>query len=220
MHVLSSLMGIALPSILPRRYTHFASAVLFLYFGGKLLYDAYESKADGPSEELQEVEEELATKKEGDEPDDEEDAEAAHDHARTKKGDAEKKGHAYPAGAENLSFAGFMNQLSSNPAAALQTLLLTLNLTEKRNVEVFSQALTLTFLAEWGDRSQIATIALASVKNPYGVIIGGLLGHAFCTGLAVIGGRMLAARISERTVAIIGGLSFLGFGVHSFLVGP
>ena len=51
-------------------------------------------------------------------------------------------------------------------------------------------------------------------------VLGGLLGHAFCTGLAVIGGRMLAARISEKTVAIIGGLSFLFFALTSFLFGP
>jgi len=88
------------------------------------------------------------------------------------------------------------------------------------NLKVFTQAFTLTFLAEWGDRSQIATIALASSKNVFGVIIGGLVGHAFCTGLAVIGGRMLAARISEKTVAIIGGLLFLFFAVTSFMFGP
>lgn len=75
-------------------------------------------------------------------------------------------------------------------------------------------------MAEWGDRSQIATIALAAAKNPYGVIVGGLFGHAFCTGLAVIGGRMLAARISEKTVAIIGGTLFLFFAITSFLWGP
>ncbi len=73
---------------------------------------------------------------------------------------------------------------------------------------------------ETGDRSQIATIALAASKNPYGVVIGGLLGHAFCTGMAVIGGRMLAARISEKTVAIIGGVLFLFFAVTSFIWGP
>jgi putative Ca2+/H+ antiporter (TMEM165/GDT1 family) len=73
----------------------------------------------------------------------------------------------------------------------------------------------LTFVAEWGDRSQIATIALAAAKNPYGVTIGGCLGHSMCTGLAVLGGRMLAARISEKTVSQWGGILFLIFGIHS-----
>lgn len=81
--------------------------------------------------------------------------------------------------------------------------------------QVFCQSLTLTFLAEWGDRSQIATIALSAAKNPYGVTVGGCLGHMMCTGLAVMGGRMLAARISEKTVAFWGGIIFLIFGVHS-----
>lgn len=36
-------------------------------------------------------------------------------------------------------------------------------------------------------------------QDVYGVIIGGLLGHFLCTGLAVIGGRIIATRISVRT---------------------
>ncbi len=71
-----------------------------------------------------------------------------------------------------------------------------------------------------GDRSQIATIALASSKNVFGVVLGGLVGHAFCTGLAVIGGRMLAARISEKTVAVVGGVLFIFFAITSFVFGP
>ena len=67
----------------------------------------------------------------------------------------------------------------------------------KSQLAILTQAFTLTFLAEWGDRSQIATIALASAKDPYGVTLGGVIGHGFCTGLAVIGGRLLATRISE-----------------------
>lgn len=90
--------------------------------------------------------------------------------------------------------------------------------TEK--LRVFTQAFTLTFLAEWGDRSQIATIALAASKNPFGVVLGGLIGHAFCTGVAVVGGRMLAARISEKAVATIGGVLFFVFAMHSLLLGP
>merc|ERR1712196_176876 len=81
--------------------------------------------------------------------------------------------------------------------------------------QVAMQSFTLTFLAEWGDRSQIATIALSAAKNPYGVTLGGCIGHTMCTGLAVLGGRMLAARISEKTVSFGGGIIFLIFGVHS-----
>lgn len=64
---------------------------------------------------------------------------------------------------------------------------------------VLVQAFSMTFLAEWGDRSQLTTIILAARDNVYGVIVGGILGHAICTGLAVIGGRMIAQRISVRT---------------------
>lgn len=76
---------------------------------------------------------------------------------------------------------------------------------------IFMKAFTMTALAEWGDRSQIATIALAAAKDLYGVILGGILGHAICTGLAVVGGRLLATKISERAVALMGGILFIIF---------
>lgn len=37
------------------------------------------------------------------------------------------------------------------------------------------------------------------LQNVYGVILGGVIGHALCTGVAVLGGRMIAQRISVRT---------------------
>ncbi|XP_068702554.1 putative divalent cation/proton antiporter TMEM165 [Montipora foliosa] len=83
---------------------------------------------------------------------------------------------------------------------------------------ILLQAFTLTFLAEWGDRSQIATILLASRENVAGVTIGGILGHSLCTGLAVIGGRLIAQRISVRTVTIVGGIVFLIFAVTTFFI--
>ncbi|KAJ8922475.1 hypothetical protein NQ315_007503, partial [Exocentrus adspersus] len=78
---------------------------------------------------------------------------------------------------------------------------------QKKSVwyEVFRiilQAFTLTFLAEWGDRSQLTTIILGGAvlnTDVYGVILGGILGHSVCTGVAVLGGRMIAQRISVRT---------------------
>jgi putative Ca2+/H+ antiporter (TMEM165/GDT1 family) len=181
MHILSSLMGFALPALLPRTYTHLASIGLFIYFGIKLLKESYEMKTEGPSDELHEVEEELIMKKSGDD---------------------------NSVNADIHVEEGNNSSSSSNSKSQSNT-----------SIEVFTQALTLTFLAEWGDRSQIATIALAASKNIVGVILGGLLGHAFCTGVAVIGGRLLAAKISEKAVATIGGILFLVFAFHSFITG-
>lgn len=83
---------------------------------------------------------------------------------------------------------------------------------------IFLQAFTLTFLAEWGDRSQITTIVLAAREDVVGVIIGGTLGHAICTGIAVLGGRIVAQKISVRTVTLIGGVVFLVFALSAFLL--
>ncbi|XP_067843438.1 transmembrane protein 165 [Heptranchias perlo] len=85
---------------------------------------------------------------------------------------------------------------------------------------VFIQAFTLTFLAEWGDRSQLTTIVLAAREDPFGVAVGGTLGHCLCTGLAVIGGRMVAQKISVRTVTIIGGIVFLAFALSALFISP
>ncbi|CAH0560054.1 unnamed protein product [Brassicogethes aeneus] len=85
---------------------------------------------------------------------------------------------------------------------------------------ILLQSFTLTFLAEWGDRSQLTTIILGAREDVYGVIIGGILGHSICTGLAVIGGRMIAQKISVKTVTIIGGIVFLLFAFSALFFDP
>jgi putative Ca2+/H+ antiporter (TMEM165/GDT1 family) len=84
---------------------------------------------------------------------------------------------------------------------------------------IIVEAFVLTFMAEWGDRTQIATIALAAANNPFGVTIGAILGHAICAAIAVIGGKMIAGRISERQLTFIGGCLFLVFGVVAAIEG-
>lgn len=68
--------------------------------------------------------------------------------------------------------------------------------------QIFLNAFTLTFLAEWGDRSQIATIGLAASSDVFGVTLGSIVGHAACTAAAVLGGRHLATHINEKTVGV------------------
>jgi len=86
--------------------------------------------------------------------------------------------------------------------------------------KIFIQAFTMTTLAEWGDRSQLATVILAAREDVYGVCVGGILGHALCTGLAVVGGRMIATRISVKTVTLVGGIVFLLFALSALLFSP
>jgi putative Ca2+/H+ antiporter (TMEM165/GDT1 family) len=86
--------------------------------------------------------------------------------------------------------------------------------------KIFIQAFTMTMLAEWGDRSQLATVILAAREDVYGVCVGGVLGHALCTGLAVLGGRIIATRISVRTVTLIGGAVFLLFAFSALIMSP
>ncbi|KAJ7410490.1 transmembrane protein 165 [Willisornis vidua] len=80
---------------------------------------------------------------------------------------------------------------------------------------IFVQALTLTFLAEWGDRSQLTTIVLAAREDPYGVAVGGTVGHCLCTGLAVIGGRMIAQKISVRTGIVSLNIAYHAGKIHA-----
>jgi len=192
MTVLSAVIGYALPLLLPKIYTHYASILMFGFFGIKLLQEArelYNQKEHKKNEELEEVEAELGVRADDDDQD---------------KGDIEAGSSPAP----NTKSSSQSKKDDSRKS------------TSSTNVAVFMQAFTLTFFAEWGDRSQIATISLASVNDPFGVTIGSFLGHAACTGLAVIGGRLLATRISERQVALAGGIVFLLFAAHSLYVGP
>lgn len=85
---------------------------------------------------------------------------------------------------------------------------------------IFLQAFVLTFLAEWGDRSQISTIILGAREDVFGTVIGGTLGHALCTAAAVVGGRFVAQKISVRTVTLVGAVVFLFFAASALFVSP
>ena len=52
-------------------------------------------------------------------------------------------------------------------------------------------------------------------QDPFGVTVGGIIGHALCTAIAVLGGRMVATKISIRTVTLTGGVVFLLFAFTS-----
>jgi len=58
MTAISTAFGYIVPTILPASVTHIFITLLFFFFGGKLLYDAYTDDGE-PNEEANEVEIEL-----------------------------------------------------------------------------------------------------------------------------------------------------------------
>ncbi len=78
---------------------------------------------------------------------------------------------------------------------------------------VVREAFLLVFLAELGDRTQFATVVLATAPafTFSGLLAGTLAGHALVTGLAVGAGKWIGQRISERLLYRLSGGLFLVF---------
>ncbi|KAG2004202.1 vacuole protein, variant 3 [Coprinopsis cinerea AmutBmut pab1-1] len=139
MSVLSAAMGHLLPTLIPKRWTQIAASILFLVFGVKMFLEARAMKSGNEKiqEEMKEAEEEI---------DDDE---------------AEREGKSIPleemeeGGREEQPKSPVIRKVTSWKDGARNFCSLMLG-------PVFVQAFVLTFLGEWGDRSQIATIALGA----------------------------------------------------------
>lgn len=212
MTVLSAVLGHAVPTLLPKRLTSFAAALLFFVFGAKLLREGLAMSPDeGVGEEMKEVEAELEEK----------------EHTIGKRRRSSISPYALEAGtrgrrSRSNSRLPTHRSPSSSPArspspvggASLSSMLSGLNnLFSLLLSPAWVQTFVMTFLGEWGDRSQIATIAMAAGQDYWWVTAGAVVGHGLCTGAAVIGGRAIAGKVSMRVVTLGGAIAFLVFGV-------
>ncbi|AMD20818.1 HDR076Cp [Eremothecium sinecaudum] len=184
MTVLAGLVGHTFTSLIPQRYTQFMAGLLFLVFGYRLTLEGLEiSKDAGVEGELAEVEEEIAIQ--------DMNSSMHHSESGTIK---EKKRYV-----DNVK----LNEILLKVTAVAQ--------------HIFSpswiQIFIMIFLGEFGDRSQISTVAMASGSDYWVVILGATIGHLVCTGVAVVGGKLLAKRISIRTITLGGAFSFFVFGI-------
>jgi putative Ca2+/H+ antiporter (TMEM165/GDT1 family) len=87
----------------------------------------------------------------------------------------------------------------------------------KSPLAIVAEAFGLVFVGEWGDRTQITTVVLAATYSPLGVAAGAISGHMIGIAIAVIGGRLVAGRISERMVMTLSGTLFLIFAIAAAL---
>lgn len=211
MTVLSVVFGMA-ATIIPRVYTYYISTALFAIFGLKMLHDGWRMSPTDAQEELEEVQMDLKKREE--------------DELEKSTGGSGTVGAAGADGGDDDALSGSATLVEDPESGGVPTATNNRRLKAQGGLisclqsRVLMQAFTMTFVAEWGDRSQLTTIILGAREDAYGVIVGGVLGHMLCTGLAVIGGRMIAQRISVRTVTLVGGVVFLVFALSSLFMSP
>jgi putative Ca2+/H+ antiporter (TMEM165/GDT1 family) len=200
MTVLSAVLGHAVPTLIPKRITTFLAALLFFVFGARLLREGLAMSPDeGVSAEMQEVEMELEEKEN-----------AARKQGRRasnvspyalEMGLGNRKPRTksrFPAPARSPSSSPEGRSPSPRPSGLVGFLSGLNNLVSLLLSPAWVQTFVMTFLGEWGDRSQIATIAMAAGQDYWWVTLGAILGHACCTGVAVLGGRAIAGKVSLK----------------------
>ncbi|KAL2161195.1 hypothetical protein VTH06DRAFT_8414 [Thermothelomyces fergusii] len=208
MTVLSAVLGHAVPALIPKRLTTLLAAVLFFVFGARLLREGLAMSPDeGVSAEMQEVEMELEEKESLAR------KEAASPYALEMGlgGRKPRSKSRFPAPARSPSSSPESRSPSPRPGALAGFLSGLNNLVSLLLSPAWVQTFVMTFLGEWGDRSQIATIAMAAGQDYWWVTLGAVMGHACCTGVAVLGGRAIAGRVSLKVVTIGGAIAFLVF---------
>jgi Ca2+/H+ antiporter, TMEM165/GDT1 family len=157
MSILSAAMGHVLPTLIPKRWTQLAAGVLFLVFGAKLFREGMEMSGGNEKvlEEMREAEEEI-----------DEDVAAHEGTGRvTADGDVIPLEEIEAGGRTSVRDDGDGDTPPKSPklpSALKDQLEGVRNLCSFLFGPVFVQVFVLTFLGEWGDRSQIATIMLAA----------------------------------------------------------
>jgi putative Ca2+/H+ antiporter (TMEM165/GDT1 family) len=80
--------------------------------------------------------------------------------------------------------------------------------------KAFSSTFGLLFVAELGDKTQLAVLSLAGKRGDvWPVFIGGALALTLVTGLGVVGGQGLCKLIPERLLLWISAIAFIAMGV-------
>ncbi|KAL9135595.1 MAG: hypothetical protein Q9175_003212 [Cornicularia normoerica] len=218
MTILSAVLGHAVPTLIPKKYTNLLAALLFLVFGAKMLKEGYAIPPDqGVNEEMKEVELELEEKEE-----------LARKMGRRRSSISPyilesgrmtarktRSSTRLPAPPDSppSSPDGSRSPSPSRGSTIVSVFAGVNNLFSLLLSPAWVQTFVMTFLGEWGDRSQIATIAMAAGQDYWWVTGGAVSGHAICTAIAVIGGRAIAGRVSLRIVTLGGGFAFLVFGI-------
>lgn len=83
---------------------------------------------------------------------------------------------------------------------------------------IFLSTVVILFLAEFGDKTQLATAGLSATASPVAVWIGATLGITAAAGMAIFAGHALLRRIPLTMIHHASGVMFIALGAFTGVV--
>ena len=87
------------------------------------------------------------------------------------------------------------------------------------DLKVLLTVFTAVFIAELGDKTQLATLLFAADKevSKWTVFLGASLALVVASGIGVLAGGLVSQYVSEKHLHYLAGLGFIGIGVWTLL---
>ncbi len=92
------------------------------------------------------------------------------------------------------------------------------------DIKTLLQVFTTVFIAELGDKTQLATMLFAADKqvNKMTIFLGAAVALITTSAIGVLAGSAISRYVSEKYLAIIAGTGFIGIGIWTLVkaLGP
>jgi len=87
------------------------------------------------------------------------------------------------------------------------------------DIKVFLTVFTVVFLAELGDKTQLATLLFAADKevSKLTVFAGASLALVVAAGIGVLAGGLISQYVSEKYLHYVAGIGFVAIGIWTVL---
>ena len=89
------------------------------------------------------------------------------------------------------------------------------------DLKILTTVFTSVFIAELGDKTQLATMLFAADKDTskMTVFVGAALALVLTSAIGVAAGSMISQYVSEKTLQVLAGIGFIGIGVWTLVKG-
>ena len=87
------------------------------------------------------------------------------------------------------------------------------------DIKILLTVFTAIFVAELGDKTQLATLLFAADKDvsKFTVFVGASLALIVTSGIGVLAGGVISQHVSERYLHYLAGIGFVGIGIWTLM---